>query len=986
MIAATLVIAQNRTLSGSVKSNEKGQEVALPGVNVIAGGTTTGAITDIDGNFTLEVPESVSNLTFSFIGYKSQTVNIGGKSTIHVMMESDVKTIDEVVVVGYGTQKKTEVTSAISSVKAEDFNKGAITSSPIQLIQGKVAGLAVSRSNGGDPTSGVQMQLRGVSTVSGTATPLVIIDGIPGGSLNTVAPEDIASIDILRDGSAAAIYGTRGTNGVILITTKKGKPGKARIEYSGYSYFDTFSNKPKVLTGDDWRQLKVDFANSTNDYLKGKVANMIDYGYSTDWFKEITQTKLSSVHNLSMSGGNEQTEYYAAVNYRDLQGLIKQSYNNFINSRLKLGHTSANKKLRVDMSFSYTSQKYRPTDYSLFYKALQRNPTLPVYNPDGTFKEETGYENFNPVALILQKDYEVQRSELLTNLRVTYELAKGLKFSNMLALQRSNQLDGMYIYRDSWQSITGGTNGEASRAERQSTDRTFESTLNYSKEFNNNHQLTALMGYTFQDFANEGFGAANRSFISDDLSYNNLGAGQSLKDGLFKDRDVWSEKNASTLIAFFGRVVYNINEKYIFSASIRREGSSKFGAANKWGTFPAVTAGWRLSKEPFMANLPFINDLKLRAGFGVTGNQGINDAQGNPLNYVSLERLTASTSLVYFNGKWVPSYVAASNPNRDLRWEKKSETNVGLDIGLFQNLVTATLDVYQRSTSDLIYNYPVPVPPNRYDNTWLNVGTMRNRGIELTINAVVLEKRAFKWNTNFNISYNQNVLKSLSNDLYTTKRKEIGNLDGPGLYDIRAYLLEEGQPIGNMYGYAFAGFKDDGTWQFWDKTDTKKLSAKEITPEDKRVIGNGLPKYWMGFTNTFSYKNFDFSALIRGTFGFNILNNTRLYYGNQSIIPSNVLKSAISDRVIESPVFSDYYVETGSYLRIDNATLGYTIPIENKFMLKARIYASVRNLATFTKYSGQDPELAILGLTPGMDNRSTYPATRTMTVGVNIQF
>ncbi|PGH39579.1 MAG: SusC/RagA family TonB-linked outer membrane protein, partial [Candidatus Nephrothrix sp. EaCA] len=478
-----------------------------------------------------------------------------------------VKKIDEVVVVGYGTQKKTEVTSAISSVKEEDFNKGAITSSPIQLIQGKVAGLAVSRSNGGDPASGVQMQLRGVSTVSGTATPLVIIDGIPGGSLNTVAPEDIASIDVLRDGSAAAIYGTRGTNGVILITTKKGKAGKARIEYSGYSYFDEYSNKPSVLSGEDWRQLKIDFAHGTNVYLKGKVATMSDFGHNTDWFKEISQTKLSSVHNLSMSGGNEHIDYYAAVNYRDLNGLIKESYNNFINSRLKLGHTSANKKLRTDMSFSYTVQKYRPTDYSVFYKALQRNPTLPVYNPDGTFAEQTGFDNFNPVALLKQRDYEVQRSEILTNLRVTYELFKGLKFSTMLALQRSNQQEGQYLHRNSWQSITGGLKGEASRAERQSADRTYESTLDYHTAFgnNNNHELTALLGYTYQDFTNEGFGASNRDFISDDLSFNNLNAGQGLRNGLYRDRDVWSEKNTSTLAAFFGRLTYHIREKYIFS-------------------------------------------------------------------------------------------------------------------------------------------------------------------------------------------------------------------------------------------------------------------------------------------------------------------------------------------------------------------------------------------------------------------------------------
>ncbi|PGH39578.1 MAG: SusC/RagA family TonB-linked outer membrane protein, partial [Candidatus Nephrothrix sp. EaCA] len=357
-------------------------------------------------------------------------------------------------------------------------------------------------------------------------------------------------------------------------------------------------------------------------------------------------------------------------------------------------------------------------------------------------------------------------------------------------------------------------------------------------------------------------------------------------------------------------------------------------------------------------------------------------ASGSPLNYVSLQRLAPST-LVYLDGAWRHSYVPASNPNPNLRWEKKAETNLGLDIGFFQNLATVTLDVYERSTSDLIYNYAVPVPPNNYPNTWLNVGTMRNRGIEFTLNAALAEKKAFKWNVNFNIAYNQNVLKTLSNEMYTTKRAEVGKLDSPD--DIKAFLLEEGKPIGNMYGYAFAGFNDDGTWQFWDRTNTK-ASAAQITPDDKRVIGNGLPKYWAGFTNSFSYRNFDFTVLVRGTFGFNILNNTRMYFGSKYVLPANVLSLAVTDPLIDAPTFSSYYVENGNYARIDNATLGYTIPTHTQYIQKARVYASVRNLATFTNYSGQDPELAILGLSPSMDNKSTYPATRTFTVGINLQF
>lgn len=952
--------------------------LALPGVTIVIKGTTTGTISGSDGTYSIGNVPSTGVLVYSFVGMRAQEIEVNNRSVINIVLEEDAIGIEEVVAIGYGTQRRREVTSSIATVREEDFNRGAISSSPIQLVQGKIAGLAISRAHGGDPTRDVHILLRGVSTVRGDVSPLIIIDGVPGGNLNTIAPEDIESIDVLRDGSAAAIYGTRGNAGVIIITTKKGTPGKPMIAYSSYFYTETWSNKPSVLNAEQWKATKTNFQNSGNPLLQARAITLVDYGADTDWMAEITRKfPLSSVHNLSVTGGNESTSYFASLNYRDLEGFIKESNNNLLNGRISITHTGWQDRLMVQMNLSNAIKKSNPVDYQVYRQALGRNPTLPVYETDGKFFEIPGWEVRNPLAMLEQYQRDADRNDLLANVLVSLEIMKGLKLSTSGAIQRANEITGMYEQREALNSVMGGYKGSASRTTGLWQDRTLETTLNYNTTINKLNNISVLGGYSYQDFSYEGFGAGNRYFITDAFGYNNLGAGLHVPEGNYQSGDIWSTKRSSRLVAFFGRVNFNHADKYMLSASLRQEGSSKFGKDNKWGLFPAVSAGWTVSRESFMQDLTFIDNMKLRIGYGVTGNQGIDE-------YISLERLGAAGVMLY-DGKWIPGYAPSSNPNPNLRWEKKTETNIGLDLTMFKDL-SINLDLYDRKTTDLLYQYAVPVPPNLYNSLWTNVGEINNRGIELTMTKGLVSTKDFKWNTNFNISYNRNLLVSLSNDDFKHSHLDHTNLGAPGLNETNVFRLEEGQPIGNFFGWRFAEFNENGKWLFWNADNTQKLTSAQIRYEDKTIIGNGLPKTWVGFTNTFGYKNLDLSVALRGAFFFDLVNSRRTFYENVIMLPTNILTSALDSPLIDDPQFSDYYVEKGDYLKLDNVMIGYNVPVDNWSIKQIRFYVTGQNLYTFTSYQGQDPEIGITGLSPGIDFRWIYPSVKTFTVGVNVQF
>lgn len=962
---------QQKSVSGRVTDSSGG---SLPGVSVVVKGTTNGTITDVNGNYSLSNFPANATLQFSFVGMKTQEMVLGNKTVINVILEEETIGIDEVVAIGYGTQKKGEVTSAIVNIKKENFNKGAVTSSPMQMVQGKIAGLAIHQVNN-DPNGNVAFQLRGVSTVSGNTAPLVIVDGVPG-NINYVSPEDIESIDVLRDGSAAAIYGTRGTNGVIIVTTKKGQEGKAEVQYSGYVSYETLSNKPDLLTGDEYRQVSKDFLASG---IAGKVArgsSMIDYGANTDWFKEITQNAVSQVHYLSVSGGSKNTTYMGSLDYRDNSGIIKRSSSNSLNAHLRVAHSGLNDRLKISFNLTGLSKNYSPTDYGIYSQTLKRNPTQPVYNADGTFYETYAWDDYNPVASIMQVDRNNEVTKIQGDTRISYQIVPGLTASVMGSLLKDGNFYGYYEKKNSATSINGGYQGNAARSYSQYVERTLETTLNYAKLFNDVHNINILGGYTYEDFRNESFSAGNSKFITDQYTYNNLGAGDYLTSG---QASMSSSKYTSKLISFLGRAMYSYKNKYLLTTGFRYEGSSKFGANNKWGMFPNLSLGWRISEENFMKNISWIDDMKIRTGFGKTGNQGTNP-------YASLVRLGQGARMLY-NGQWLSGTKPLSNPNPDLKWETKTEINIGVDLVMLKKRLSTQLDFYKRTTNDLIYTYDVPMPPNIFNTTTANVGTITNKGVELSVNAIPVQKNNFKWNIDFNISYNANKLVSLSNENYPFDFKDILYINSLGLSNVATYRLEEGRPIGDMLGYRFAGFTKEGKWMVYNKSG-EEIPLTSAVSDDKGIIGNGLPKIYSGLTNTFRYKNFDLTVMLRGSFGFDIISLQALTHQNAYMLPLNVIHSSIESELFDTPSYNSYYVEKGDFVKVDNVTFGYNFNVgSSKVIKQARIYASGHNLYTFTGYTGgSDPELEINGLGPGFDNRSGYPHTRTFTFGVSVTF
>lgn len=980
MLLTGVLYAQEKTVTGTVTATEEG---ALPGVNVLLKGTSTGTVTDLDGNFRLSVPEAGGTLVFSSIGYANQEVAIGNQSTIDITLAEDIKALDEIVVIGYGTQEKKEITSAVTSVKAEDFNGGNVNN-PSQLIQGKVAGLVIARP-GGDPSGNFNIRLRGTSSASGSTSPLIIIDGVPGADLNSVDPSDIASIDVLKDGSAAAIYGTRATNGVILVTTKSGSVGEPKINYNGYVATDVIGSQVDVLTASEYRQL-------VNDPNFAFYNPNLDLGSSTDWFDEVTQLPISQVHNLALSGGTEKTTYRVSLNYRDIEALGKNSGFDQLNSRLNLRQKALNDRLTFDVILGITNRNLGGFDQPdvgdiglnngnpAFRFATIYNPTAPIFQDDpiyGGFYQAAGSFNYNnPRAIVEQQRFDGIQRNITSNFRASVELIEGLNVSAFYSTQRDNTQVNFYSPKNDY---AGGfnSNGQALRAMREELNQLFESTLNLDKEVGNNSSIEALLGYSYQYLTDESFSISAGNFLTDQFTYNNIGASEDLARNI--NPNFGSGKQSSTLVAGFARVNFNYNDLFYVQGVVRREGSSKFGANNKWAWFPAASAGVNIAN---LVTIPQVDELKFRVGYGITGS--LPDA-----NYVSLPRLTPVGGRFFYNGNYIQSYGPGSNPNPDLKWETKSEINVGIDFSLLNYRIEGSVDVYNRTTTDLIYPVQVPVPPNQFPTSLLNLGELNNRGVEITLNADVARGDGFNYSAGFNFALNRTRLVALSNDEFDFgDQRLIANLGAPGLNSTNLIRLKEGEPLGQIWGPQYVGISDEGRWIFEDLNGDDKIDGN-----DETVIGNGLPDFTLGLNNTFSYGPWDLNFFIRGSFGHDLVNTFRAFYEVPKVINSyNVLKSATEGDVrflTEDARFSSYHVEDASFLRLDNATLGYNFNVESiEFLSQIRVYVAAQNLFTITNYSGVDPEVRFDDggnqLAPGIERRDTYFLNRTFTLGLNV--
>ena len=973
LLSFSLTALAQQKVTGKVKDSS-GEPVIGASV-VVKGNNTMGTITDFDGNFMLDVPAK-SVLVISYIGYVTQEVPTAGKNSLEIVLKEDTKTLDEVVVIGYGTQRKGDVTSSVASVKADNFVKGAVKDVG-QLIQGKVAGLAITNPNG-DPTGSTQIRLRGTNTIGGANTaPLVLIDGIPG-ELGTVAPEDVESVDVLKDGSAAAIYGTRGTNGVILITTKQAKGVDInQVEYNGYVSTSLIAKKLDMLNADEFRTLYPDQ----------------DHGADTDWIDEISRTPVSHVHNLSLMGGNSKTNYIANLNYASRQGIMKKSDFESFQGRIEVTHRMFDDKLKLKFGlFGKKNQMESTTSGGSFRgwvygQATRRNPTDPVRNEDGTWNENVSkFEYENPLALLYEAEGNVKKTQLRYNGNIVYNPIKDLTLSAVFSYIRDNMNRGYGETLNHISALRDGLAGWSSVGAYTKMEKLMELTAQYNKEIGA-HKFSVLGGYSYNETDFEELWIDNYGFQDDYFGgWHNIGIGSALKDG---KANIGSKKTPTNLIGFFGRANYSFKNRYLLMGALRYEGASQlWGTDNAWGLFPSISVGWRITEEAFMKNQKIFDDLKLRVGYGVTGSQ-----PKDPFLGVAMLKYG---SYAFVNGNWVQTIVPASNPNPDLKWEEKKETNIGLDFVSWGGRLSGSIDYYNRDVDGLIYEYGVPTPPNLYNKTMANGGTMRNRGVEVLVTVVPVQNKDFEWSTTGTFSLNSNKLISLSGSIFKSDYDyfNTGTVEYSGQV-ADSHRVQVGESIGNFYGFKVVDVDSEGRWIYEDRNG-ELVNYKDFThaPEDKHVIGNGLPKWYAGWNNTLRYKNFDLNVTMRGAFGFQIINGGRMNYENvKNSRFENRLKS-VNDLVFGKhtlspevePEFNSYYVEDGDYWKIDNITLGYSFGQVGKYIKSLRIYGSVLNALTITGYKGIDPEVSTDGLTPGYDTRDRYPSVRSFTFGVNVKF
>ena len=973
LLSFSLTALAQQKVTGKVKDSS-GEPVIGASV-VVKGNNTMGTITDFDGNFMLDVPTK-SVLVISYIGYVTQEVPTAGKKSLEIILKEDTKTLDEVVVIGYGTQRKGDVTSSVASVKADSFVKGAVKDVG-QLIQGKVAGLAITNPNG-DPTGSTQIRLRGTNTIGGANTaPLVLIDGIPG-ELGTVAPEDVESVDVLKDGSAAAIYGTRGTNGVILITTKQAKGVDInQVEYNGYVSTSLIAKKLDMLNADEFRTLYPDQ----------------DHGADTDWIDEISRTPISHVHNLSLMGGNSKTNYIANLNYASRQGIMKKSDFESFQGRIEVTHRMFDDKLKLKFGlFGKKNQMESTTSGGSFRgwvygQATRRNPTDPVRNEDGTWNENVSkFEYENPLALLYEAEGNVKKTQLRYNGNIVYNPIKDLTLSAVFSYIRDNMNRGYGETLSHISALRDGLAGWSSVGAYTKMEKLMELTAQYNKEIGA-HKFSVLGGYSYNETDFEELWIDNYGFQDDYFGgWHNIGIGSALKDG---KANIGSKKTPTNLIGFFGRATYSFKNRYLLMGALRYEGASQlWGTDNAWGLFPSVSVGWRITEEAFMKNQKIFDDLKLRVGYGVTGSQ-----PKDPFLGVAMLKYG---SYAFVNGNWIQTIVPASNPNPDLKWEEKKETNIGLDFVSWGGRLSGSIDYYNRDVDGLIYEYGVPTPPNLYNKTMANGGTMRNRGVEVLVTVVPVQNKDFEWSTTGTFSLNSNKLISLSGSIFKSDYDyfNTGTVEYSGQV-ADSHRVQVGESIGNFYGFKVVDVDSEGRWIYEDRNG-ELVNYKDFThaPEDKHVIGNGLPKWYAGWNNTLRYKNFDLNVTMRGAFGFQIINGGRMNYENvKNSRFENRLKS-VNDLVFGKhtlspevePEFNSYYVEDGDYWKIDNITLGYSFGQVGKYIKSLRIYGSVLNALTITGYKGIDPEVSTDGLTPGYDTRDRYPSVRSFTFGVNVKF
>ena len=957
------------TVSGTVTDGEDGSP--LPGVNVLVQGTTTGAITDFDGNFSINVPSSESVLVFSYIGYLKQEITVGNQTTINVAMPLDVQSLAEVVVVGYGTQEKKEITSAVVSLDAKEFNQGNINN-PSQLLQGKVPGLSVS-GKGSDPNGRPAIRLRGISTIGANTEPLIVIDGVIGASLDNVDPNDIESVNVLKDGSAAAIYGSRGSSGVILVTTKSGKAGQVKVNYNVYGAMDTKARLLPILNRDEFIAL------GGNELSDG----------STDWIDEVTRDAFSQVHNLSVSGGTESTTFRIAANVRDIDGILEKSGFEQVNFRANLNHSAINDRLNFTFNFSTTQRNQNNSFPEALRYAQLYNPTAPVFDAEGNYFQVVVFDNFNPRGIIDLNQNVGKRKTFNYNGKVDFEVIDGLTVTANIAQQLGSGIDGEYYPGTSFYR---GFN-RSGLAIRRAEDRTFtlfESYATYMKRFGNLN-MTLSAGYSYQQEQFEDFRVEVGGIPVDDVGFNALEWAAEIRQD--NRLSLESAGNESEIVAQFARANFSWDEAVFLNASVRREGSTKLGEDNQYGIFPAVGLGVNLNRY---LEIPALNQLKVRAGYGVTG--------ALPRD-IGLSTPTYNVNYTEVDGQLVPNFTQARAANPDLKWEVKSEINFGIDLSTSDDKLTASVDIYTRNISDFIIERAVDPGEFGASTRFENAGELKTNGFEVALNYKAIETADFSWNPGIVMSSYNSVLES-----FVQEEQMQAELGAPGLNGTFMVRVKEGEEIGQIWGPVFEGVADDGGIVYQDVNGDGQLKTGQgdalADDGDFALLGNGLPDLELGFTNQIRYKRWDLNAFFRGAFGHSLVNTARNFYEPRvpgSINSYNRINTELAIDDLEVAAFHSLYVEKADFFKLDNITLGYNFDVSNvSWLSNFRAYANVQNAFIITGYTGIDPEPALQDfgavdnggrpainpnvLAPGIDRRNNYFLTRTFTVGLSASF
>lgn len=972
------IMAQKRTVSGIVTDSKN---EPLIGVNVaIKNASTTGTITDIDGKYSLEIPSGNSVLVFSYIGYSTQEVKVSNRSVVDIVLKDDMQALEEVVVVGYGTMKKSDLTGSVSSITSDNFKLGTDLT-PQQLMQGAFSGVNISQ-NSGKPGGSNTIRVRGGTSITASNDPLYVIDGVPistsagvnqsniGSSttdffdqepinpLSNINPNDIESINILKDASATAIYGSRGANGVIMITTKKGKAGMRQLDYSFNLGVSTVAKKLDVLTGDEYRKTVSELG-----------LTLDDKGQNTDWQDVIFRTAISQNHYVSFMSGSENTSYRASAGYSNQNGVMEGSGMKSANARMNINHKALNDKLKLNMNISYgeTNSDQAPVSNtvgsemgsSMLYEAYVFNPTYPIYNEEGDYYDVPPYR-VNPASFSKELLDERATSQFLGNLTADWNFYKPFTLQVNAGYNKNTINRNSYISKSNL--LGNGNNGYVTVQKLSDYSKLLETILKYNQSFGK-HNIDAMVGYSWQYFYSEGQTTKAYGFLSDNFKWYSLAAAQTVES-------VSSYAESNTLISMYGRINYNYADKYLLTATVRRDGSSRFGSGNKWGIFPSVAASWRISQEDFFQN-DIMSDLKLRASFGITGSQEIG-------NYNSLSTLGASTNGYLVGGEKITIVLPQQYTNPDLKWEQTAQTDIGIDFGFLNGKIRGSIDYYYKKTTDLLLSVAVP-SPSLITTQIANVGTVTNQGIELDLSFDLMRTKNFAWDANLNLSHNKNEVVSLSNGQWTGDNMQVAPCQGQGLSGTYAQLIMPGQPIGTFYGKRFIGVVD-GVEQF----------ANDGEPE---VIGCAQPDLTFGLGTNLQYKNWTLSLNFRGSIGNDVYNCTANNLAYLSNLPGrNVLKEAVTSGVNrdQAKVYSSRFIEDGSFVRLDNLSLGYNFSLPKLYISNARVFVSAQNLFVITGYSGADPEvnseISRTGVAPlGVDYLS-YPKARTFSMGINLSF